>query len=64
MGLGLIAGKGPPPNPTPAPVVAWGLWPGGGLGQSSALAIVMLLMMTPAIALYWFFARRPGLLAT
>jgi len=46
------------------PMVVWSLWLGGGLGQSSALAIVMLLLMTPVIALYWVLARRKGLLAT
>ena len=46
------------------PVVVWSLWLGGGLGQASALAVVMLLMMTPMIALYWLVARRQGLLAT
>jgi iron(III) transport system permease protein len=46
------------------PVVVWSLWLGGGLGQASALAIVMLLMMTPLIALYWLFARRQGLVAS
>ena len=46
------------------PVVVWSLWLGGGLGQASALAIVMLLMMTPLIALYWVIARRQGLVAT
>jgi iron(III) transport system permease protein len=46
------------------PVVVWSLWLGGGLGQASALAIVMLVMMTPLIALYWVFARRQGLTAT
>jgi iron(III) transport system permease protein len=46
------------------PVVVWSLWLGGGLGQASALAIVMLLMMTPPIALYWLIARRQGLVAT
>jgi len=45
------------------PVVVWSLWLGGGLGQASALAIVMLLMMTPLIALYWVIARRQGLVA-
>ena len=45
------------------PVVVWSLWLGGGLGQASALAMVMLLMMTPLIALYWFIARRQGLVA-
>ena len=46
------------------PVVVWSLWLGGGLGQASALAIVMLLMMTPPIVLYWLFARRLGIVAT
>jgi iron(III) transport system permease protein len=45
------------------PVVVWSLWLGGGLGQSSALAMVMLLMMTPLIAIYWLIARRQGLIA-
>ena len=43
------------------PVVVWSLWLGGGLGQASALAIVMLLMMAPPIALYWLIARRQDL---
>jgi iron(III) transport system permease protein len=46
------------------PVVIWSLWLGGGLGQASALAAVTLLLMTPVVALYWFLARRQGLLAT
>jgi iron(III) transport system permease protein len=46
------------------PVVVWSLWLGGGLGQASALAVVMLLMMTPMIVIYWLIARRQGLLAS
>jgi iron(III) transport system permease protein len=46
------------------PVVVWSLWLGGGLGQASALAVVMLAMMTPMIVTYWLLARRQGLLAT
>jgi iron(III) transport system permease protein len=46
------------------PMVVWALWLGGGLGQSSALATVMLVLMTPAIALYWMLARGRGLLAS
>ena len=48
---------------TTLPVVIWGLWQGGGLGQSSALAMIMLVAMTPLIALYWTIARRFGLAA-
>ena len=45
------------------PIVVWSLWLGGGLGQASALAVVMLLLMTPVIVLYWLLARRLGLKA-
>ena len=48
---------------TTLPVVIWGLWQGGGLGQSSALAMIMLAVMTPLITLYWIIARRFGLAA-
>ena len=46
------------------PVVVWTIWLGGGLAPASAVAVVMLLLMTPLIALYWMFARRQGILAT
>jgi iron(III) transport system permease protein len=45
------------------PVVIWNLWLGGGLGQASALAIVMLALLLPITALYWPLARRHGMLA-
>jgi iron(III) transport system permease protein len=45
-------------------VVIWSLWLGGGLGQASALAVVMLLVMAPMIAIYWAFARRSALSST
>jgi iron(III) transport system permease protein len=46
------------------PVVVWTIWLGGGLAPASAVAVVMLALMTPLIALYWVFARRQGILAT
>ncbi len=46
------------------PVVVWTMWLGGGLAPASAVAVVMLGLMTPMIALYWIFARRRGVLAT
>ena len=46
------------------PVVVWSMWLGGGLAPASALAVVMLALMTPLIAIYWIFARRQGVLAT
>jgi iron(III) transport system permease protein len=44
-------------------VVIWGLWLGGGLGQASALAMILLALMVPITAVYWPLARRQGLLA-
>lgn len=46
------------------PLVVWSLWLGGGLGQASALAVVMLALMIPMVAIYWLLARRQGLLAS
>ena len=47
------------------PVVVWSLTSSAaGSAEHSALAMVMLLMMTPMIVIYWLFARRQGLLAT
>ncbi len=46
------------------PVVIWSLWVGGGLGQASALAVIMLAAMVPLIAAYWMIARRFGLMPT
>jgi ABC-type Fe3+ transport system permease subunit len=48
---------------TTLPVVIWSLWLGGGLGQASALAMIMLAAMAPIIALYWLVARRYGLMS-
>ena len=45
------------------PVVIWTTWLGGGLGQSSALVVVMLALMIPLVVLYWFVTGRYGLLS-
>lgn len=45
------------------PVVVWSLWLGGGFGQASALAMIVLAMMATVTALYWPLARRHGLAA-
>ncbi len=49
---------------TTLPIVVWSLWLSGGLGQASALAIVMLGLMVPIIVVYWLVARRQGAFAT
>ena len=45
------------------PVVIWTTWLGGGLGQASALVVVMLALMIPLVVLYWFVTGRYGLLS-
>ena len=39
-------------------MVIWSLWVGGGLGDAAALALVMMGLMIPVIAIYCFFANR------
>lgn len=51
------------PHNMTLPVVIWSTWLGGGLGQSSALVVVMLGLMVPLVVLYWFVAARYGLLS-
>ena len=41
------------------PVVIWSIWESGSVGKASALTLVMLAIIVPIIALYWFFARGP-----
>jgi iron(III) transport system permease protein len=55
----LLAGED---NATMA-VVVWGLWLSGGLGRASALTVIVLLLFTPLLALYWFMSRRANALS-
>jgi len=43
------------------PVVIWSSWLSGSIGESAALAVIMLAGMTPIIWATWFAARRFGL---
>jgi iron(III) transport system permease protein len=36
----------------------WGQWHGGGLGDAAAIAIMMMLVMSPLVTTFWIFARR------
>jgi iron(III) transport system permease protein len=38
--------------------VVWGLWQTGGMGRASALTVIILALLTPLLALYWFVSRR------
>ena len=46
------------------PVVIWNLWFGGGLGKAAAVALMMLLLMIPLVALYWYIGRKQGLFSS
>jgi len=43
------------------PVVVWSIWLSGGFGQAAALTTIMLCILVPIIALYWFVAHRSGI---
>lgn len=43
------------------PVVVWSLWMASGLGQAAALTLLLMAMMIPIIALYWWATRKWGL---
>ena len=45
------------------PVVVWGLWVGGGYGDASAIAFIIIGLMIPIVSLYWLVARKNGLKA-
>jgi iron(III) transport system permease protein len=40
------------------PVVIWSIWVSGSLGQAAALALLMLVLLLPFIALYGLLLRR------
>jgi iron(III) transport system permease protein len=40
------------------PVVIWSMWQGGTSGPAAALSVLLLLLMAPVVALYWFIGRR------
>jgi len=46
---------------TTLPVVVWSIWLNGGFGQAAALTTVMLCLLVPIIALYWFVAHRSAI---
>ena len=50
----ILAGK----YNTTVALVVWDLWESGGLGQSSALTVLILLCFAPLLGLYWFATRR------
>ena len=36
----------------------WGQWHGGGLGDAAAIAIMMIVVMSPVVTSFWIYARK------
>lgn len=43
------------------PVVVWNAWFAGGFGSAAALTLILMSMMVPLVALYWWLVRKTGL---
>ena len=43
------------------PVVVWSIWQDGGFGRAAAITLLLMALMVPLIALYWWVTRRTGL---
>jgi iron(III) transport system permease protein len=43
------------------PVVVWSFWQDGVFGKSAAITVLLMAMMVPLIAVYWWAMRRTGL---
>jgi iron(III) transport system permease protein len=43
------------------PIVVWNAWIAGGFGSSAALTLILMGLMIPLVALYWWIMRRRGL---
>ena len=39
-------------------VLIWNMWAGGGLGPAAALTLVLMALMIPLVALYWWILRH------
>jgi iron(III) transport system permease protein len=47
----------------PLAVVVWNMWLSGQFGEASSVAVLMLMIMMPLVALGWWFTRRTGVAA-
>ena len=43
-------------------VVVFGLWAVGGMGESSALTVIVVLCLAPLLALYWYMSRKANVI--
>jgi iron(III) transport system permease protein len=42
------------------PIVVWNAWFAGGFGNAAAITLILMAMMVPLVALYWWLMRRKG----
>ena len=49
---------------TTLPVVVWNVWVAGGFGSAAAITLVLMGLMTPLVALYWWVVRWRGQVST
>ncbi len=40
------------------PAVIWSYWYAGGINKASAVTLLMTLVLTPLILVFWWFGRR------
>jgi iron(III) transport system permease protein len=53
-----VAGTLFTPDNITLPVMAWNLWTSGGTGAAAAVTLMIVLILTPFIMLYWVFVGR------
>lgn len=46
------------------PFIVWNMWTNGSFGNAAALSFVMLFLMLPIVGLYWYVARRRGIVVS
>ncbi|TMA08224.1 MAG: iron ABC transporter permease [Deltaproteobacteria bacterium] len=46
------------PNSQLLSTYIWGQWHGGGLGDAAAIAVIMIVIMSPLVTSFWIYARR------
>ena len=45
------------------PAVVWGYWNAAGMTEASVVTLLMILLLSPLLVLFWRFGRRSGLVA-
>jgi iron(III) transport system permease protein len=46
------------------PVVVWSMWQSGDYGAASAITLILICLMVPLTAFYWWAVRKTGIETT